>query len=156
MPGASVAEGFDNKSKGLMGGVDISFSGAPSNANQWRVDGANNNDIGSQRTILMYPSIDGIEEFKILRNSYGPEYGGAGGAHHLCKVSVLPAVSAVALTEAADLSPCRRGQGKRQRPEQLIVGAWDNVAVARCRPRRVRVDQVLESHRVAIHVMRWW
>src|SRR5258706_11891923 len=80
MPGASVAEGFDNKSKGLMGGVDISFSGAPSNANQWRVDGANNNDIGSQRTILMYPSIDGIEEFKILRNSYGPEYGGAGGA----------------------------------------------------------------------------
>ncbi len=57
MPGASVAEGFDNKSKGLMGGVDISFSGAPSNANQWRVDGANNNDIGSQRTILMYPSI---------------------------------------------------------------------------------------------------
>jgi hypothetical protein len=80
MPGASVSEGFDNKSKGLMGGVDISFSGAPSNANQWRVDGANNNDIGSQRTILMYPSIDGIEEFKILRNSYGPEYGGAGGA----------------------------------------------------------------------------
>src|SRR5260370_24136862 len=80
MPGVSVAEGFDNKSKGLMGGVDISFSGAPSNANQWRVDGANNNDIGSQRTILMYPSIDGIEEFKILRNSYGPEYGGAGGA----------------------------------------------------------------------------
>ena len=80
MPGASVSEGFDNKSKGLMGGVDISFSGAPSNANQWRVDGANNNDQGSQRTILMYPSIDGIEEFKILRNSYGPEYGGAGGA----------------------------------------------------------------------------
>src|SRR5712692_978475 len=80
LPGASVAEGFDNKSKGLMGGVDISFSGAPSNANQWRVDGANNNDIGSQRTIMLYPSVDGIEEFKILRNSYGPEYGGAGGA----------------------------------------------------------------------------
>jgi hypothetical protein len=80
MPGASASENFDNKSKGLMGGVDISFSGAPANANQWRVDGANNNDIGSQRTILMYPSLDGIEEFKILRNSYGPEYGGAGGA----------------------------------------------------------------------------
>src|SRR6266851_2874768 len=80
MPGASVSEGFDNKNKGLMGGVDISFSGAPSNANEWRVDGATNNDIGSQRTILIYPSIDGIEEFKILRNSYGPEYGGAGGA----------------------------------------------------------------------------
>src|SRR5215813_528423 len=80
MPGVAVAENFDAKNKGLLAGVDISFSGAPSNANQWRVDGANNNDIGSQRTILIYPSIDAIEEFKILRNSYGPEYGGAGGA----------------------------------------------------------------------------
>src|SRR6267378_7074173 len=80
MPGAAVAENFDAKNKGLLAGVDISFSGAPANANQWRVDGANNNDIGSQRTILIYPSIDAIEEFKILRNSYGPEFGGAGGA----------------------------------------------------------------------------
>lgn len=80
VPGASVSENFDNKNKGLLAGVDISFSGAPSNANQWLVDGANNNDEGSQRTILIYPSIDGIEEFKILRNSYGPEFGGAGGA----------------------------------------------------------------------------
>src|SRR5713226_8561222 len=80
MPGAAVAENFDPKNKGLLAGVDISFSGAPANANQWLVDGANNNDVGSQRTILVYPSIDAIEEFKILRNSYGPEFGGAGGA----------------------------------------------------------------------------
>jgi hypothetical protein len=80
MPGAAVGGGFDNKSKGLLAGVDISFSGAPANANQWRVNGANNNDEGSQRTILVYPSVDAIQEFKILRNSYGPEYGGAGGA----------------------------------------------------------------------------
>src|SRR5437764_1289402 len=44
------------------------------------VDGVNNNDIGSNRTILVYPSIDSIQEFKILRNSYGPEYGQAMGA----------------------------------------------------------------------------
>jgi len=80
MPGAAVAENFDPKNKGLLAGVDISFSGAPANANQWLVDGANDNDVGSQRTILVYPSIDAIEEFKILRNSYGPEFGGAGGA----------------------------------------------------------------------------
>ncbi|GAC1438967.1 MAG: hypothetical protein NVS1B11_35950 [Terriglobales bacterium] len=80
VPGASVGESFDNKNKGLFSGVDISFSGSPSVDNQWTVDGAGNNDIGSQRTILIYPSIDGIDEFKIQRNSYGPEYGGASGA----------------------------------------------------------------------------
>jgi len=80
VPGAAVGESFDNKNKGLFSGVDISFSGSPAVDNQWTVDGAGNNDIGSQRTILTYPSIDGIEEFKIQRNSYGPEYGGASGA----------------------------------------------------------------------------
>ena len=44
------------------------------------MDGANNNDVGSNRTILVYPSLEAIQEFKILRNSYGPEFGGAGGA----------------------------------------------------------------------------
>jgi len=72
MPGTAVGGGFDNKNKGLLAGVDISFSGAPANANQWQVNGSNNNDQGSQRTILIYPSVDAIQEFKILRNSYGP------------------------------------------------------------------------------------
>ena len=80
MPGAATAESFDPKNKGLLSSVDISFSGAAANGNQWLVDGANNNDVGSQHTILIYPSIDAIEEFKILRNSYGPEFGGAGGS----------------------------------------------------------------------------
>jgi len=40
----------------------------------------NNNDVGSNRTIVIYPSIDSIQEFKLLRNSYGPEYGQAMGA----------------------------------------------------------------------------
>ena len=45
----------------------------------WTVDGANNNDVGSNRTILVYPSVEAIEEFKIHRNSYGAEFGQAGG-----------------------------------------------------------------------------
>src|SRR6266704_1825590 len=80
VPGAAVGESFDNKNKGLFSGVDISFSGSPAVGKQWTVDGAANNDIGSQRTILTYPSIDGIEEFKIQRNAYGPEYGSSSGA----------------------------------------------------------------------------
>jgi len=80
MPGVSPQANFDSKNKGLMGGVDFSVNGNNTTGNLFMVDGVNNNDIGSNRTILVYPSIDAIQEFKILRNSYGPEYGQAMGA----------------------------------------------------------------------------
>src|SRR6266478_990377 len=80
VPGVAPAEAFSITNKGLKGASDVSVSGGPSNGNQWLVDGANNNDTGSQRTILIYPSVDAIEEFKIERNSYGPQFGlSAGG-----------------------------------------------------------------------------
>jgi hypothetical protein len=80
MPGVSAPDFLNVKDKGLLGGSDLSVSGSDVTANLWTVDGANNNDVGSNRTILIYPSLEGIQEFKILRNSYGPEFGGAGGA----------------------------------------------------------------------------
>jgi hypothetical protein len=80
MPGVSSASNFDTKNKGLQAGVDFSVNGNNTTSNIFMVDGVNNNDIGSNRTILVYPSIDAISEFKILRNSYGPEYGQASGA----------------------------------------------------------------------------
>ena len=80
MPGVSAPDFLNVKDKGLLGGSDLSVSGGAVTANLWTVDGANNNDVGSNRTILVYPSVDAIEEFKILRNSYGAEFGQAGGA----------------------------------------------------------------------------
>src|SRR3954451_21193221 len=80
MPGVSAPDFLNVKDKGLLGGSDLSVSGGGVTANLWTVDGANNNDVGSNRTILVYPSVDAIEEFKILRNSYGAEFGQAGGA----------------------------------------------------------------------------
>src|SRR5256885_6846287 len=80
LPGVSAPDFLNVKDKGLLGGSDLSVSGSDVTANMWTVDGANNNDVGSNRTILVYPSLEAIEEFKILRNSYGPEFGGAGGA----------------------------------------------------------------------------
>src|SRR6266850_564892 len=79
-PGVSPDNTFDPKKKGLESGVDFSVNGNPTTNNLFLVDGANNNDIGSNRTILIYPSIDAISEFKMLRNSYGPEYGQASGS----------------------------------------------------------------------------
>jgi hypothetical protein len=80
MPGVAASDGFDPKNKGLFAGNNLmSVSGGSSGANLWTVDGANNNDVGSNHTILVSPSIDAIEEFKIHRNAYGPEYGQSGG-----------------------------------------------------------------------------
>jgi carboxypeptidase family protein len=79
-PGVSAGNNFDTKNKGLLAGVDFSVNGNPTTNNLFLVDGANNNDVGSNRTILIYPSVDAISEFKMLRNSYGPEYGQASGA----------------------------------------------------------------------------
>jgi len=79
VPGVAQDNGFSYNQKGLKGGADLSISGGASNANTFLVDGANNVDIGSGRTLLVYPSIDSIEEFKVERNSYGAEFGGNSG-----------------------------------------------------------------------------
>ena len=79
-PGVSPAQSFNSRDKGLTGGSDFSVNGNPYTNNLFLVDGVNNNDVGSNRTILVYPSVDAIAEFKMVRNSYGPEYGQASGA----------------------------------------------------------------------------
>jgi hypothetical protein len=79
-PGVAPQNNFDAKNKGLFAGVDFSVNGNSAQSNLFLTDGANNNDTGSNRTILLYPSIEAIAEFKMLRNSYGPEYGQAAGA----------------------------------------------------------------------------
>jgi len=79
-PGVSGQDNLDPKQKGLFSGVDFSVNGNSAQSNLFLTDGANNNDTGSNRTILLFPSIEAIAEFKSLRNSYGPEYGQAAGA----------------------------------------------------------------------------
>jgi len=80
VPGVAPQNNFDSKNKGLFSGVDFSVNGNSAQSNLFLTDGANNNDTGSNRTILLYPSIEAIAEFKMLRNSYGPEFGQAAGA----------------------------------------------------------------------------
>ncbi|HVF24228.1 MAG TPA: hypothetical protein VM941_14165, partial [Pyrinomonadaceae bacterium] len=65
---------------GLNSGVDMSVNGNQSNANLWTVDGVNNMDVGSNRTLLVFPSVDSIQEFRVERNSFSAEFGQAQGA----------------------------------------------------------------------------
>lgn len=79
VPGVATGEGFSAQAKGLKGGSDLSISGGAVDANLWLVDGAHNNDVGSNRTILVFPSVDAIDEFKIERNSYSAQFGQSAG-----------------------------------------------------------------------------
>ena len=83
VPGLSApneAGAFGTRGTGLDSHVDVSVNGNQSNANMWTVDGVNNMDVGSNATLLVFPSIDSIAEFKVERNSFSAEYGQAQGA----------------------------------------------------------------------------
>ena len=71
---------FKTGGTGLDSGVDVSVNGNASNQNMWTVDGVNNMDVGSNRTLLVFPSIDAIQEFRVERNSFSAEFGQAQGA----------------------------------------------------------------------------
>jgi hypothetical protein len=80
VPGVSPAGNFAARGTGLNAGVDMSVNGNASNQNMWTVDGVNNMDVGSNRTLLVFPSIDAIQEFRVERNSFSAEFGQAQGA----------------------------------------------------------------------------
>ncbi len=80
VPGVSQAASFAARGTGLDSNVDMSVNGNQSNANLWTVDGVNNMDVGSNATLLVFPSIDSIAEFRVERNSFSAEYGQAQGA----------------------------------------------------------------------------
>jgi hypothetical protein len=55
--------------------VQFSIGGQRTSANNWTIDGADNVDRGSNLTLLAFPSVDAIAEFKTLRGVYSAEYG---------------------------------------------------------------------------------
>jgi len=69
----------DNGRVGI-GDTDVSVNGNQSNSNLYLVDGTFDEDNGNNGGIMVRPTVDAIEEFKILRNNYSPEFGEATGA----------------------------------------------------------------------------
>ncbi len=58
--------------------VSFSINGQRNSSNSWTLDGADNVDRGSNLTLLDYPSVDAIAEFKVLRGQYSADSGRAG------------------------------------------------------------------------------
>jgi len=86
MPGVSSSSQLDtfyignSLPSGTTATIPFSFNGERNSAAYWTLDGADNIDRGSNLTLLNFPSIDAIEEFKVLRGQYDPEFGRSEGA----------------------------------------------------------------------------
>ncbi|MBM3783752.1 MAG: TonB-dependent receptor [Acidobacteria bacterium] len=61
------------------GGTAIAANGARSTSNQVLIDGIDNTEMISQ-TFIVRPAVEGIQEFKVLTNNSGAEYGRSAGA----------------------------------------------------------------------------
>jgi len=83
MPGVSQADNSDQIYVGAFAPqgtatTSMSINGGRREQNNYMVDGADNVDRGSMITLLAFPSVDAIAEFKVLRGQYDPEYGRSG------------------------------------------------------------------------------
>jgi outer membrane receptor protein involved in Fe transport len=79
VPGVSPDNGSVGGGTGLFSDTSISVDGNESNSNLFLIDGEYDMDSGGNGNLLVTPSVDAIEEFKILRNNYSAEFGGATG-----------------------------------------------------------------------------
>lgn len=55
--------------------MTFQINGGRREENNWQVDGADNMDRGSNLTLLSFPSIDSISEFRVVRGVYNAESG---------------------------------------------------------------------------------
>jgi hypothetical protein len=77
-PGVS-SDLSDEIGVGLTSTMSISVNGARRNGVNWLVDGVMNVDVGSNITLLSTPTLESIEQFKIITSSYAAEWPRSGG-----------------------------------------------------------------------------
>ncbi len=78
IPGVS-SDLDDESSFGLTSRASVSINGLRRNAVNYLVDGVSNTDVGSNITLLSTPTVDSIQEFKVLTSNYTAEIGRSGG-----------------------------------------------------------------------------
>lgn len=64
---------------GLASLQSVFVNGNRASQNNWMIDGADNNDAGSNLALINYVNVDAVGEVKILRSNYNAEFGRSGG-----------------------------------------------------------------------------
>jgi Carboxypeptidase regulatory-like domain/TonB-dependent Receptor Plug Domain len=77
-PGVSNQTGQDEGKVGVLGSVKYSVNGGRVEYNSFEIDGADVLNVGlngASSTLMVYPSLDAIQEVKVLTSNYGAQYG---------------------------------------------------------------------------------
>ena len=77
-PGVSNQTGQDEGKVGVVGSVKYSVNGGRVEYNSFEIDGSdvlNTGLNGASSTLIVYPSLDSIQEVKVLTSNYGAQYG---------------------------------------------------------------------------------
>ncbi len=77
-PGVSNQTGQDEAKVGVQGSVKYSVNGGRVEYNNFEVDGSdvlNAGLNGAESTLMVYPSLDAVQEVKVLTSNYGAMYG---------------------------------------------------------------------------------
>ncbi len=77
-PGVSNQTGQDEAKVGVLGSVKYSVNGGRVEYNTFDVDGSDLLNVGingANSTLIVYPSLDAIQEVKVLTSNYGAMYG---------------------------------------------------------------------------------
>jgi len=80
-PGVSNQTQQDEAKVGMAGSVAYSVNGGRTEYNSFQVDGSETLNVGINKdhsTLIVYPSIDAIQEIKILTSNYGAQYPSTG------------------------------------------------------------------------------
>src|SRR6195256_4810537 len=74
-PGVADPNEGDEQQTGSFSGVSPSINGGRAANSNWQVNGGDNQDNGSNGTLVVYPNVDAISEVRVLASSYGAQYG---------------------------------------------------------------------------------
>lgn len=80
IPGSTPGDNLNTFQTGLLSVTRFSLSGTGDDASVFTIDGAQMRDSGGNNVVPIFPSIDSIQEIRVQTNSYGPQFGGGGGA----------------------------------------------------------------------------
>jgi outer membrane receptor protein involved in Fe transport len=78
VPGVS-SSGISEIGIGLTNTVDLTINGTRRNSINFLVDGVSNTDVGSNITLLSIPTVDSIQEFRVITSIPTAEFGKSGG-----------------------------------------------------------------------------